>query len=307
MSRYVVHKLLLIIPTLIGVTVITFLLLKAIPGDPVYGMVGPRASPEVIQAMRKDLGLDRGIVVQYCRYLRLLLKGDLGNSYYTGYPVGKSIIEKFPNTLKLAAAAMLFAVTLGIVMGILASLNEGGVIDRAVTVVSASCISTPVFWFGLILILVFATYLKRLPPAGMGNGSIAYLILPAVTLGTRSAAYIARVTRSSMLEVLGEPYIRTARAKGLGEAKVVLKHALKCALIPIITLIGVDFGSYLNGAVLTETIFGWDGLGRFAINGIFKRDYPVVLGTVLFGSLMFILANLIVDFIYRWVNPRVRL
>ncbi|MDP8246899.1 MAG: ABC transporter permease [Candidatus Tritonobacter lacicola] len=307
MSRYVVHKLLLIIPTLIGVTVITFLLLKAIPGDPVYGMVGPRASPEVIEAMRKDLGLDRGIVVQYCRYLRLLLKGDLGNSYYTGYPVGKSIIEKFPNTLKLAAAAMLFAVTLGIVMGILASLNEGGVIDRAVTVVSASCISTPVFWFGLILILVFATYLKRLPPAGMGNGSIAYLILPAVTLGTRSAAYIARVTRSSMLEVLGEPYIRTARAKGLGEAKVVLKHALKCALIPIITLIGVDFGSYLNGAVLTETIFGWDGLGRFAINGIFKRDYPVVLGTVLFGSLMFILANLIVDFIYRWVNPRVRL
>lgn len=297
----------LIIPTLIGVTVITFLLLKAIPGDPVYGMVGPRASPEVIEAMRKDLGLDRGIVVQYCRYLRLLLKGDLGNSYYTGYPVGKSIIEKFPNTLKLAAAAMLFAVTLGIVMGILASLNEGGVIDRAVTVVSASCISTPVFWFGLILILVFATYLKRLPPAGMGNGSIAYLILPAVTLGTRSAAYIARVTRSSMLEVLGEPYIRTARAKGLGEAKVVLKHALKCALIPIITLIGVDFGSYLNGAVLTETIFGWDGLGRFAINGIFKRDYPVVLGTVLFGSLMFILANLIVDFIYRWVNPRVRL
>lgn len=307
MSRYVVHKLLLIIPTLIGVTVITFLLLKAIPGDPVYGMVGPRASPEVIEAMRKDLGLDRGIVVQYCRYLRLLLKGDLGNSYYTGYPVGKSIIEKFPNTLKLAAAAMLFAVTLGIVMGVLASLNEGGLVDRAVTVVSASCISTPVFWFGLILILVFATYLKRLPPAGMGNGSIAYLILPAVTLGTRSAAYIARVTRSSMLEVLGEPYIRTARAKGLGEARVVLKHALKCALIPIITLIGVDFGSYLNGAVLTETIFGWDGLGRFAINGIFKRDYPVVLGTVLFGSLMFILANLIVDFIYRWVNPRVRL
>ena len=307
MSRYVVHKLLLMIPTLLGVTVITFLLLKAIPGDPVYGMVGPRASPEVIEAMRKELGLDRGIVVQYCRYLRLLLKGDLGDSYYTGYPVGKSIMEKFPNTLKLAAAAMLFAVTLGIVMGILASLNEGGVIDRTVTVVSASCISTPVFWFGLILILVFATYLKRLPPAGMGNGGIAYLILPAVTLGTRSAAYIARVTRSSMLEVLGEPYIRTARAKGLGEARVVLKHALKCALIPIITLIGVDFGSYLNGAVLTETIFGWDGLGRFAINGIFKRDYPVVLGTVLFGSLVFILANLIVDFIYRWVNPRVRL
>jgi len=307
MSRYVVHKLLFIIPTLLGVTVITFLLLKAIPGDPVYGMVGPRASPEVIEAMRKELGLDRGIVVQYCRYLRLLLKGDLGDSYYTGYPVGKSIMEKFPNTLKLAAAAMLFAVTLGIVMGVLASLNEGGLVDRTVTVVSASCISTPVFWFGLILILVFATYLKRLPPAGMGNGSIPYLILPAVTLGTRSAAYIARVTRSSMLEVLGEPYIRTARAKGLGEARVVLKHALKCALIPIITLIGVDFGSYLNGAVLTETIFGWDGLGRFAINGIFKRDYPVVLGTVLFGSLVFILANLMVDFIYRWVNPRVRL
>ena len=307
MTRYMVHKILLMIPTLLGVTVITFLLLKAIPGDPVYGLVGPRASTEVIEAKRKELGLDRCLFVQYGRYLGLILKGDLGNSYYTGYPVGRSIVEKFPNTLKLAAAAMLFAVSVGISMGVLASLKEGGLIDRTVTVLSASCISTPVFWFGLILILVFATYLKRLPPAGMGDGSIAYLILPAITLGTRSAAYIARVTRSSMLEVLGESYIRTARAKGLGEAKVVFKHALKAALIPVITLIGVDFGSYLNGAVLTETIFGWDGLGRFAINGIFKRDYPVVLGTVLFGALVFILVNLIVDFIYRWVNPRVRL
>ena len=295
------------VPTLLGVTVITFLLLKAVPGDPVYGLVGPRASPGAIEAMRKNMGLNRGIIVQYGRYLGLLLRGDLGRSYYTGYPVARSILEKFPNTLKLAAAAMLFAVSVGITMGVAASLREGGVVDRAVTVLSAACISTPVFWFGLVLILVFATYLKRLPPAGMGNGSLAYLVLPAVTLGTRSAAYIARITRSSMLEVFRESYIRTARAKGLSRARVVLKHALKAALIPVITLIGVDFGSYLNGAVLTETIFGWDGLGRFAITGIFKRDYPVVLGTVLFGALVFILVNLLVDFVYRWVNPRVKL
>jgi ABC-type dipeptide/oligopeptide/nickel transport system permease component len=235
-----------------------------------------------------------------------LATGELGRSYYTNRKITDDILQKFPNTVKLACAAMLFASVLGIAMGVFAAVKRGTIWDRLIGLLSVGGISIPVFWLGLALMLIFAFYLPWLPPSGMGDGSLWYIILPAVTLGTFSLSYIARVTRSSMLETLSQPYVAAARAKGLSEKEVVLKHALKNALIPIITLIGLDLGSYLNGAVLTETIFGWDGLGRYALDGILKRDYPVIMGVVLFGSLIFVTINLLVDISYHFLDPRVR-
>jgi ABC-type dipeptide/oligopeptide/nickel transport system permease component len=202
---------------------------------------------------------------------------------------------------------MLFASVFGIGLGTIAAVRKNTVWDRVVTIISVAGISIPVFWLGLALMLFFSLYLRVLPPSGMGNGGLAYLVLPALTLGTFSLSYIARVTRSSMLESLSQPYIASARAKGLPESVVVLKHALKNSLIPIVTLIGLDLGSYLNGAVLTETIFGWDGLGRYALDGILKRDYPVIMGVVLFGAVVFVTMNLLVDLSYHALDPRVRI
>jgi len=201
---------------------------------------------------------------------------------------------------------MLFASAGGIALGVYAAVKRGTWYDRMITLVSVGGISVPIFWLGLALMLVFSLYLRWLPPSGMGNGGIAYIILPAVTLGTFSLSYIARVTRTSMLESLSQPYIAAARAKGISESAVVLKHALKNSLIPVITLIGLDLGSYLNGAVLTETIFGWDGLGRYALDGILKRDYPIIMGVVLFGAVVFVTMNLLVDLSYHVIDPRVR-
>jgi ABC-type dipeptide/oligopeptide/nickel transport system permease component len=240
-------------------------------------------------------------------YLKLLATGELGRSYYTNRKIADDLLQKFPNTVKLALAAMLFASIIGIGMGVFAAVKRGTTWDRFVTLLSVSGISVPVFWLGLALMLLFAFYLQWLPPSGMGNGNLIYIILPAVTLGTFSLSYIARVTRSSMLETLSQPYVAAARAKGLTEAEVVLKHALKNSLIPVVTLIGLDLGSYLNGAVLTETIFGWDGLGRYALEGILKRDYPVIMGVVLFGAVIFVSINLLVDISYHFFDPRVRI
>jgi peptide/nickel transport system permease protein len=192
-------------------------------------------------------------------------------------------------------------------MGVFAAVKRGTRWDRVVTLISVSGISIPVFWLGLALMLVFAFYLRWLPPSGMGKGNLVYIVLPAITLGTFSLSYITRVTRSAMLESLSQPYVVSARAKGLSEANVVLKHALKNSLIPVVTLIGLDLGSYLNGAVLTETIFGWDGLGRYALEGILKRDYPVIMGVVLFGAVIFVSINLLVDISYHFLDPRVRI
>jgi peptide/nickel transport system permease protein len=192
-------------------------------------------------------------------------------------------------------------------MGVFAAVKRGTGWDRVVTLISVSGISIPVFWLGLALMLMFAFYLQWLPPSGMGKGNLVYIVLPAITLGTFSLSYITRVTRSAMLESLSQPYVVSARAKGLSEANVVLKHALKNSLIPVVTLIGLDLGSYLNGAVLTETIFGWDGLGRYALEGILKRDYPVIMGVVLFGAVIFVSINLLVDISYHFLDPRVRI
>ena len=306
MLVYLFKRLLLFIPTLLGITLITFLLMQALPGDPVQGMAGERANPETLARIRAELGSDRSLPLQYLGYLKLLAQGELGRSYYTNRKVADDLRQKFPNTVKLALAAIFFASLGGIILGVISAVKHGTAWDRFASIVAIGGISLPVFWLGLTLMLVFALDLRWLPPSGMGNGSFQYLILPAITLGTYSLAYIARITRTSMMESLSQPYVTTARAKGLTEMAVVLKHALKNSLIPIVTLIGLDLGSYLNGAVLTETIFGWDGLGRYALDGIMKRDYPVIMGVVLFGAVVFVAMNLIVDLSYHVLDPRVR-
>jgi ABC-type dipeptide/oligopeptide/nickel transport system permease component len=306
MAQYILKRFFLFIPTLLGITLITFILMQSLPGDPVQGMAGERANPETLARIRAELGTDKSLPVQYIGYLKLLVAGELGRSYYTNRKIADDLLQKFPNTMKLAFAAMLFASLLGISMGVFAAVKRGTIWDRLIMLLSVGGISIPVFWLGLALMLIFSFYLRWLPPSGMGDGSLRNIILPAATLGMFSLSYIARVTRSSMLESLSQPYVAAARAKGLSEAEVVLKHALKNSLIPIVTLIGLDLGSYLNGAVLTETIFGWDGLGRYALDGIMKRDYPVIMGVVLFGSLVFVTINLLIDISYHFLDPRIR-
>ena len=305
MKSYIVKRLLLAIPTLWGVTLVTFLLMKSIPGDPVIGMVGERADPAVISQMREKLGLDRPLAVQYVLYMRLLCRGELGRSHYTNRPVAQSIAEKFPNTLKLAGAAVIIAILVGLTLGMVAAVWRDTFLDRLCSLTASLGIATPVFWLALLLVMLFSYVLGWLPASGMGGGMPIFLVLPALSLGTRSAAYLARITRSSMLEIMTQDYLRTARAKGLAEWGVTMRHAARNALIPVVTLAGLDFGSYLNGSVLTETIFGWNGIGRFAMEAIMKRDYPVILGTVLVGAAAFIVVNLIVDVSYAFIDPRV--
>jgi len=291
------------IPTLIGVMIVVFLLLYVAPGDPVQDMVGERADAETIARLRKELHLDEPLPKQFVLYAGGILKGDLGNSYITQRPIIRDIKERFPKTLLLAGSAMLLASILGITIGVLSARNPGGWFDRLGLGLAYLGISFPVYWVGLILILVFAVTLRWLPPSGYGG--IKYLILPALALGSRSIAFLARVTRSSMLEVLGGDFVRTARAKGLRERVVVARHALRNALIPIITVLGLDFGYYLTGSILTETIFSWPGIGRYVVNAIARRDLPAINGSVLFLSVVFVLVNLITDLAYAKADPRV--
>ncbi len=288
----------------LGVIVITFILMYIVPGDPVVSMVGERYDEATVHRLRAELHVDDPLPLQFVRYLANVIQGDLGKSFVSGRPVAADLKDKFPNTLILALSAMTVAILLGLTVGIVSSLKPQSWLDKSSMLVALVGISAPVFWVGLLLVLVVGVYLKWLPPTGFGG--LQYLILPAITLGTRSAAYLARLTRATMLEVLDQDYIRTARAKGLPEWKVILKHAFPNTLVPVITVIGTDFGSYLSGAVLTESIFGWPGLGRYALDAILKRDFPVIQGTVLFMALIFIFANLIVDLLYGLVDPRIR-
>ena len=283
--------------------IVVFLLLYVAPGDPVQDMVGERADAETIARLRKELHLDEPLPKQFALYAGGVLKGDLGNSYITQRPIIRDIKERFPKTLLLAGSAMLLASILGITIGVLSARNPGGWFDRLGLGLAYLGISFPVYWVGLILILIFAINLKWLPPSGYGG--IKYLILPALALGSRSIAFLARVTRSSMLEVLGSDFVRTARAKGLKEGIVVGRHALRNALIPIITVLGLDFGYYLTGSILTETIFSWPGIGRYVVNAIARRDLPAINGSVLFLSVVFVLVNLITDLAYAKADPRV--
>jgi peptide/nickel transport system permease protein/oligopeptide transport system permease protein len=300
---FIVRRLVLSIPTLIGVMIVVFLLLYVAPGDPVQDMVGERADAETIARLRKELHLDEPVSKQFILYAGGVLRGDLGNSYITQRPIIRDIRERFPKTLLLAGTAMLLASILGITIGVLSARNPGGWFDRLGLGLAYLGISFPVYWVGLILILLFAVTLRWLPPSGYGG--IKYLILPALALGSRSIAFLARVTRSSMLEVLGGDFVRTARAKGLRERVVVARHALRNALIPIITVLGLDFGYYLTGSILTETIFSWPGIGRYVVNAIARRDLPAINGSVLFLSVVFVLVNLITDLAYAKADPRV--
>jgi ABC-type dipeptide/oligopeptide/nickel transport system permease component len=295
--------LLLAIPTLFGVLVVAFLLLYVAPGDPVMAMVGERADEETIARLRRELRLDDPIYVQFGHYVGGIARGDFGRSYITNRPIQRDIRERFPKTLQLAGAAMLLAASIGITLGILSAWRPGGVIDRIGLGVAYLGVSFPVFWVGLLLILLFAVTLQWLPPSGAGG--LKYLILPALALGMRSIAFLARMTRSAMLDALGSDFVRTARAKGLGERGVITRHALRNAAIPIITVLGLDFGSYLTGSILTETIFSWPGLGRYVVNAIARRDLPAIQGSVLFLSAVFVMVNLLTDLAYAKADPRV--
>lgn len=305
MRLYILKRIALLFPLLLGITLITFSLTKALPGDPVYGMVGERASPEAIEKIRKEIGADKGLLRQYIGYVSLLIKGEMGRSYYTNRKVLEDIKGKFPNTLKLAAAAMIVAVPLGVFFGFISALKRNTVTDRLISSFSILFLSIPVFWSGLMMMLFFSLTLKLLPPSGTGN--LRYMVLPSLALSLPAIATLVRVTRVTVLDILKEPFIRTARAKGIKEIHIRTVHIMKNALIPIVTVIGLDFASYLNGAVLTETIFGWDGIGRFTMEGIIKRDYPVIMGCIIIGTLMFVFINMIVDIAYHYIDPRVRI
>jgi ABC-type dipeptide/oligopeptide/nickel transport system permease component len=302
-TRFILRRILLSIPTLFGVLVVAFLLLYVAPGDPVEAMIGERADSATIARLRRELRLDEPLPRRFGSYVGRVVTGDLGRSYITNRPIAQDIRERFPKTLQLAGAAMLLATIVGITLGVLSARKPGGLADRFALGVAYLGISFPVYWVGLLLILLFAVSLRWLPPSGYGG--LRFLALPALTLGMRSIAFLARMTRSAMLEVLGADFIRTARAKGISEWVVTLRHALRNALIPVITVLGLDFGAYLTGSILTETIFSWPGIGRYVVNAISRRDLPAIQGTVLFLSVVFVVVNLVTDLAYAAADPRV--
>ena len=308
MLRYLARRLLLAVPTLVGVLAVTFLLLFVAPGDPVQEMVGERADAATIARLRRELRLDEPLPTQFAAYAGGVLRGDLGRSFITGRPIARDVAERFPKTLLLAGTAMLFASAAGIALGVVSARRPGGWADRLALGGAYLGISFPVYWVGLLLIVFFAVQLRWLPASGYAPGArgLRYLVLPALALGTRSVAFLARVTRSAMLEVLGGDFVRTARAKGLAERAVVFRHGLRNALIPVVTVLGLDFGYYLTGSILTETIFSWPGIGRYVVNAISRRDLPAIQGSVLFLSAVFVLVNLLTDVAYAKADPRVR-
>jgi len=304
MIQFTLRRLLLAGPTLLGVTLVVFAMVRLLPGDPAATMAGVHATQEMVERVRRDLGLDQPIHVQYARFMGGLLRGDLGRSIRTGRPVVSEIWERFIPTLELTAASLLLATVLGVAAGIISASRPYSLFDYGSMMAALVGISAPVFWLGLMLMLLFSVKLGWLPAAG--RGTLAHLILPAVTLAANSMALIARFTRSTMLEVIRQDYVSTARAKGLRESTVVVRHAFRNALIPVITIIGLRFGTLLSGAVLTETVFAWPGVGRLMVDSILARDYPVVQGAVLMVAGSFVLINLVVDLLYAVVNPRVR-
>ncbi len=303
MIRLVGRRLLGTLPTLLGVLVVAFLLLNVAPGDPVAAMVGERADAATIARLRAELRLDDPLPARFGHYVWGIVRGDLGRSYITARPIAQDLKERFPKTAELALAAMTLAALAGITLGVLSAVRPGGAFDRIAMLLSYLGVSFPVYWVGLLLILVFAVALRWLPPSG--SGGLAYLVLPALTLGMRSIAFLGRMTRAAMLDVLSSDFIRTARAKGLGSRAVILRHGFRNALIPVITVLGLDTGNYLTGSILTETIFGWPGLGRYVLSAIEKRDLPAIQGSILFMSLVFLLVNLVTDLVYAKADPRI--
>ncbi|MCR3955652.1 MAG: ABC transporter permease [Gudongella sp.] len=305
MLKYISKRLLYLLPVLLGVSFIVFTLLYITPGDPAKMMLGEQADAQALEELREDLGLNDPFLVQYGNYIKkIVLEGDIGTSYSTSRPVLTEIFEVFPNTVKLAVAATSFAILLGILFGIISAVKQYSIIDSIITVFALIGISMPMFWVGLLMILLFSVKLGWLPPSGLD--SMKSLIMPAIALGAQSVAVITRMTRSSMLEVIRQDYIRMAKSKGQEERVVIFKHAFKNALIPIITVIGLQFGFLLGGAIITESVFSIPGLGRLMIDSIKTRDFPVVQGVVLFMAVAFSLVNLVVDLLYSYVDPRIR-
>lgn len=298
------RRLALLAPTVLGVVTLIFFLIHFIPGDPVELMLGETASTADLGRLRADLGLDRPVAEQFGTFLLGLLRGDLGDSFFYRRPVTEVILEKLPATLELAAAAMVLALFLALPLGIAAAVRKGSLTDRAAMLASLVGISMPNFWLGPLLIILFSIKLGWLPVSGR-EGPMS-IILPALTLGTALAALLSRMTRSAMLDVLGEDYLRTARAKGLPEKLVIVKHALRNALLPVLTIVGLQFGALLSGAVITENVFAWPGIGTLLIQAINARDYPLVQGCVLVIALGYVAANFLTDLLYSLSDPRVK-
>jgi ABC-type dipeptide/oligopeptide/nickel transport system permease component len=305
MLTYIVRRLLVAAPTLLGVATVVFSLLRMLPGDPAVVIAGPSATPESIQHIREQLGLTQPLWLQYVDFLGRLLHGDLGDSTRTGAPVVQEIMARAPYTAVLAVTSLALAIAVGVSAGVVAATRRNGGADLGVSGAAVFGVSMPTYWLGLMLIIVFAVDLRWLPAGGADRGVLS-LVLPAITLALFSVGLVARQTRSAMLEVLGQDFVRTARAKGAGRSAVLVRHALRNALLPIVTTIGLQFGALLGGAVLTETVFAWPGVGRLLVDSIGSRDYPVVQGVVLLLSVAFIVINLLTDLVYAYVDPRIR-
>jgi ABC-type dipeptide/oligopeptide/nickel transport system permease component len=303
---YVGRRILAVVPVLFGVTLAVFSMLFLVPGDPVKIMLAEFVTtPDQIAQMRAQLHLDEPVLKQYGRFVGNALRGDLGVSIRSRRPVAAEITENIGSTGQLALASMLVAIGLGVPLGLVAALGRNSWLDVAAMVVALLGVAMPSFWLGFLLIFVFSLHLGWLPATG--GGDLLHLVMPAVALGMIAAAIIARLTRSSMLEVLGQDYVRTARAKGLGSGSVVVRHALRNALIPVVTVFGLQFGNLLAGAVIVETVFSRPGLGRLIVGGILAKDFPLVQGTVLFVAAAYVLINVVVDVAYAYVDPRIRI
>jgi peptide/nickel transport system permease protein len=303
-ARYLLRRLLLTVPVLLGVATLVFALIHLVPGDPAQSMLGESASPDEIARLRTSLGLDKPLVTQYRGFLAGVARGNLGTSFRFGTPVTQEIRKRLPDTALLAVSAMAVAIVVAIPLGIVAAVFRGRFLDHAAMTLALAGISMPSFWLGPLLAILFAVRLGWLPVSG--SGTALHLVLPAVTLGTALAAILARMTRSSVIEELRELYVMAARSRGLSQSRAVLRHAFRNSLIPVVTIIGLQFGAVLTGTIITETIFGWPGVGRLLIQAINTRDYPLVQGCILFISITYVAMNLITDLTYGFLDPRIR-
>lgn len=303
-SQHVGRAILQVVPVLLGISVLVFLIVHFIPGDPAVIAAGLESSPEVVQQIREELGLDRPLPEQFWRFLSRAVQGDLGESIRTGRPVADEIAERFPHTLRVALGGVLLATILGLLVGVTAAVHHNRVSDHVIMVLTLLAVSTPSYWLALMLMLLFSLQLGWLPSIGVGTP--LHYVLPIVTLGAQSAGLIARMTRSTMLDVLRQDYIRTARSKGVVEMAVIYKHALRNTLIPIVSLIGLRFGGLLAGTVLVESVFAIPGMGRMIVDAVLNRDFPMVQGAVLVVATVYVLTNMAVDLVYGVVDPRLR-
>jgi ABC-type dipeptide/oligopeptide/nickel transport system permease component len=304
MLTYVTRRLLIALPLLFAVSVLTFVLMQLTPGDPATLILGQDATPELVAQLRAELGLDRSLPEQYLRFVTDALSGDLGRSYSNNVPVADELARAWPATMQLAVGAIVLALAVGLPLGILSAVAQGTWFDYATKIVVLASFSMPIYWLGLMFIYLFAVQLAWLPTSG--SGTPQHFVLPVVSLAIWSLAAVVRMTRASMLEVLTEDYIRTARAKGLPELALLIRHALRPALNPVVTLAGLQFGQLMAGAVLTETVFNWPGVGRMMVVAVFARDYPTIRAIVLIVAATFILVNLVVDILYARLDPRIR-